>query len=861
MSDRFPHLQDTDFPNLSNVNVWQYQNNFDYSKFDTVQMHIKLCSVPWDLGEVHVGLKAIPMGNVVGWESVEERDTYLNALQGIEWDTKYRSYHDGDTIRLDVPYEYLSYYNYMVVDYSEPVVMHPNTEPVTRWLYFIRDLKQIAQSTTQAEIKRDSWSMFIHAVDISHMVLERGHYAMSKSATVAEYLASPKDKTDYLLTPDVSYGTPSISKEVGVFNMDNEEMYYVIACTGAVRDEALWGTAQVDPWQTAAQSNRMTEQTSPSYSIFAVDGAIYTDFWDTITSRCPQFLQTVKAVYLMSKTLVEVQEEFTFFGVKCYRLQAKNGYVDFASLTADSFNYGRYADLTKLYTSPYCYIEVTDGEGKNVRINVEDCTGDTLQLCNYISIAFPYMNVRSYLSGIGDSEPHSITYHNLSERTFDYKGQWWRYFWDNNIPTYAVIEGGKSRAKHDGWYSRKSAEEQAHTSADASYTVSRQNATVSRQIAYNGAQGAKDSTAAQNSANSANTGAANAKLSELSALTNALCNATTENDNTMVNAMANADADAKLQSASISANAGVAVAVNSANASVATSAIGGVASVAGGAISGGAAGAVSGAVSAVAGIAGASVNAATTVANAQINSGAQVNSARVGANLTTTQAGATIANNTSRNANQNSFNSSNAGYQSSYNSTVTANSNSAASSITSINASVTKNNAQRQYIAVRGGTADSLGDGYASSLTIDKGSATIAKETAYSNAEVQKVYSEREIWLQAPSEYGSFAGGETQVVKPKGLWCSLVTQPKDCIAQAGTEMMRYGYMYDGVADFETFNVMTRYSYWKCADIWMTASNLPDAWVDEIRNYLLQGVTVWRKPEYINHTSIFDNERV
>lgn len=842
MSDRFPHLQDTDFPNLSNVNVWQYQNNFDYSKFDTVQMHIKLCSVPWDLGEVHVGLKAIPMGNVVGWESVEERDTYLNALQGIEWDSKYRSYHDGDTIRLDVPYEYLSYYNYMIVDYSEPVVMHPNTEPVTRWLYFIRDLKQIAQSTTQAEIKRDSWSMFIHAVDISHMVLERGHYAMSKSATVAEYLANPKDKTDYLLTPDVSYGTPSISKEVGVFNADAEDVYYVIACTGAVRDEALWGTAQVDPWQAAAQSNRMTEQTSPSYSIFAVDGAIYTTFWDTITSKCPQFLQTVKAVYLMSKTLVEVQEEFTFFGVKCCRLQAKSGYVDFASLTADSFGYGRYAALTKLYTSPYCYIEVTDGEGKDVRINVEDCTGDTLQLCNYISIAFPYMNVRSYLSGIGDSEPHSITYHNLSERTFDYKGQWWRYFWDNNIPTYAVIEGGKSRAKHDGWYSRKSAEEQAHTSADANYKNTK--TMTSAQVKTTNASGAaaKSNTATQNSANSANTAAANSQVTSNAAADKELNSSTAVNNIEATRALANADSDAKLQSASISSAASVQIAGNSATASVANAAIGAASGIAGGALSGGGIGAIGGAISGVAGIASAGVSAATNVTNAGIQAGSAMAVTSVAVNMNTEQATIGNTNSAANTAAANSLIDTKSGTQTSYNSTVTANSNSAATTITAK-------------------TVDTQNTNAATMKTASDTAALESKNAVYSNAEVQKAYSEREIWLQAPSEYGSFAGGETQVVKPKGLWCSLVTQPKDCIAQAGTEMMRYGYMYDGFADFETFNVMSRYSYWKCADIWMTAPNLPDAWVDEIRNYLLQGVTVWRKPEYINHTSIFDNERV
>ena len=92
MSDRYPHLKDTQYPNLANSNVWQYEQNFDFEQFNDIQMHIKVCNVPWDIGEVHVGLKSIPMGNVVGWESKEERDAYLDRLQGIEWDTAYRAY-------------------------------------------------------------------------------------------------------------------------------------------------------------------------------------------------------------------------------------------------------------------------------------------------------------------------------------------------------------------------------------------------------------------------------------------------------------------------------------------------------------------------------------------------------------------------------------------------------------------------------------------------------------------------------------------------------------------------------------------------------------------------------------------------
>ena len=229
MSDKFPHLADSQYPNLANSNVWQYENNFDFSKFDDMQMHIKICSVPWDLGEVHVGLASIPMGNVIGWESKEQRDNYLDSLDGIEFDTHYRCYHDNETIKLPLPYEYMALHNYIIVDYSKPPVEFADGSGISRFLFFIRDLKQLSINTTQCEIKRDTWSMFINDIDFSYMQFERGHYPLAKSASVDEYLQAPVKNNDYLLTPDVSYGEPMKPNEIGYLIENDEDCYYVIA--------------------------------------------------------------------------------------------------------------------------------------------------------------------------------------------------------------------------------------------------------------------------------------------------------------------------------------------------------------------------------------------------------------------------------------------------------------------------------------------------------------------------------------------------------------------------------------------------------------------------------------------------------
>ena len=66
------------FPDLDSVNVYKYENQFDYSRYDNAQMHITLCSVPWDMGEAHIGNRTISgIGNVVWFETEAKRDKWF----------------------------------------------------------------------------------------------------------------------------------------------------------------------------------------------------------------------------------------------------------------------------------------------------------------------------------------------------------------------------------------------------------------------------------------------------------------------------------------------------------------------------------------------------------------------------------------------------------------------------------------------------------------------------------------------------------------------------------------------------------------------------------------------------------------
>ena len=67
MKKVYPHFTgEKNFPDVTEVNAYKYNNDFDYSKFDKTQMNITICSVPWDVGLIHVGNAQIGgLGNVV----------------------------------------------------------------------------------------------------------------------------------------------------------------------------------------------------------------------------------------------------------------------------------------------------------------------------------------------------------------------------------------------------------------------------------------------------------------------------------------------------------------------------------------------------------------------------------------------------------------------------------------------------------------------------------------------------------------------------------------------------------------------------------------------------------------------------
>src|SRR5699024_1786825 len=106
--------------------------------------------------------------------------------------------------------------------------------------YFIRKINRRASNTSECEIMLDTWQTCLYRIDIPYMFLQRGHWAVANS-DVDAYLSNPANNSEYLLTPDVSFGEISRVAQTGAAVL-NDDVMACFVTTGDVSASAVWGS-------------------------------------------------------------------------------------------------------------------------------------------------------------------------------------------------------------------------------------------------------------------------------------------------------------------------------------------------------------------------------------------------------------------------------------------------------------------------------------------------------------------------------------------------------------------------------------------------------------------------------------------
>lgn len=820
----FPHMKETAFPDLESVDVYKYQNEFDYSRYDEMQMHLQLCSVPWDMGEAHIGARTISgIGNVVWFETEEKRNKWFDSIPDSEcyrFDTKYKALHRDNEIIVPVPFEVASLYNYLAVTY-EPFasagdyVQYETGNGLNHWYWFIREVEFLAPNSTRLILMNDAWQTFIYRMHFAGMILERGHAPMFETSAT-KYLSNPLANASGLLAEDINYGgEPSIVANTAG-HVFNDENWACIACTSS--PTSSWGSKGNNDWHTPALSS-YTVDGVPNMRIFCMEVGELNSFLGAVDAQAPQFKSTVKGVFFAPKELITTGATFTFCDTECHWVSTSNKTIDLVNLNKAFFGYpAKYANIAKLYTWPYAAIEITDENGNSNLIKIEDTTG-ALDISASLSLAYPAISLQAHILGAGGNSRNSLAFANITSRSLTIGGKWYETLHSWNVPVFGIVQSSSVHNDYDTHFDRVQqaiAYNNAYDSAIASADAAKANAYASADTALtnatNSANTLTSNASAQTAANTAITNAGNTCATNISSHAINTNNANTDNANALTNASTNNQIDYQYATGAISAVSSV---VNSA---------------ASGAMSGGAAGLGFGLV-------GGLISAGTAMANCE-----------AAVNLSEAQAGATTA------ANDNNCLTSNwqtlndnisAGAAAIQKNTATNNlitttaSNNAATQITN----ATNDNATQKANADR-------------SYAAETGNAARTRNTA-SNAVTNQI---KQAALGRPFEFGEFRDNGQATTKPMALLANAVTQAPAAVEMNGDEFLRYGYTYNKQWKFSGNWCIGKYfTYWKLADFWVRGLNIPDMYVDKLRFFLYGGVTIWRKPEDIGNVTIYEND--
>ena len=599
---QFPRMNNGSFPNVDNVNVNQWVNDFDYSRYDYTQMKITLCAVPWDMGEAHVGNRTISgIGNVVYFESAEKRDEWFANIPDadcLRFETNYKELHRDKFIDVPVPFDIAAKYNYIAVEYElfandDSPIEYEDISGVRKWFWFVREVEFLAPNTTRLHLLDDAFQTWIYDVNISGMMLERGHAPMFQ-VSADEYLANPIDNAKWLLADDVNYGNDYIGKHESDFVFNDENMLALIVTSAD--PFSFWGSKANSDWKVPGKSDFIM-QSVISHFAFVIDAKQIDTFFNNVNANYPQFMQTIKCVAFVSEKLIEKGTQFNFAGIRCFNVSANYKTNNLIELDKDMFGYGsHYENIAKLYTYPYSYILVTDEQGNQTEVHIETTNGK-LQIESSLALVFPWLTINAHLSGIGKTPRKSISFANFNKRDMPIQGNWFDTLMSWNIPTFGVIQNAETNNDYGTYYDRQ----QQKLAADNAYSnVSALASTLNANAALTAAT------------NSANTSESNAAIQNDIVYSSQYSVNVASADNNATAGSATATIEAAEQQAAISAASG---------------AINGVA----GALASGATGNVAGAVTSL-------VGAATSAASA-------IASTNVGIALTATQAGITVSTN------------------------------------------------------------------------------------------------------------------------------------------------------------------------------------------------------------------------
>lgn len=817
----YPHLDDTGFPYLSNVNVWQYENVFDYKRWKP-DSKLKLMRVPW-CGDYE---------NVVHFGTWQKRNEWFDDQEGSSTLllNEFRIQPDN-TVKLPIPFDVASRFNYIQVEFppatsSDQKLDYVGNHSRDRFFYFVDNVEAVAGGTTKLQLHLDYWTTYVYDFQFDYVMLERGHAPMAETS-VSDYLKDPIDNCEYLTEPDVSFGDIRIVKNTSVEQFNFGDMYLVFLTYANPKMD--WGDIDTDPRTPGIDMNRTQSHIGvcQAYAIDATDEEVYS-FFDDVAAQAPQFFSTVQGVCFIQKSLVHdapSDGQVQFCGHTMHNLTGYGETVNVCKLSKSSFGFdSKYADIAKLYTYPYSVLVINDEDGNEFEIHVEDTDGK-IDINRSVSLVYPYIKVEASVISAGGKRG-SLQFTNMSDWGYQFGGNWWRQYLSWDVPVFAISQPASSRYKWKEFYDRKQ--------AAVSYTNTYNSSSATANTGYDNAvrSATADRTSTRNNASLVEANADNdAKYNNARLYSQFYTSQVGSVEGIYHNAYEQVNLSGYTSDMIGSSNE---IADKSLN-------VGLVENI----MNSGISGALSGV--SVAGIPGAAAGGVIGVFTAGVTYkfDSELNDLNKGfewskAAISLEGSVASLRSSYDTNATMNDYSNWQAGKDTAE--TTAYNAKNAAN-----RASVMRGSANRSYNAATS-NADS---------TRDTSIANAGRVRNTAQNDVDNTLAEHK--LESPFINGVTQNGQTSATRPMAMFVNVMTQDKGAIASAGDTFLRYGYALNRQWNIKDFNVMRHFTYWKCSEIWCNQEGdaIEDA-QETIKKILGDGTTVWRKPEEIGAVSIYDN---
>ena len=460
--DTFKYMSN-EYPYLDGVDVYAYENDFNYNLWG-VNTVIRLLNVRWD----------ISYDNVVKFKDNAARNKWTedNTKAKYVIETAVNIQPDGE-VKLDIPFDVLQKYNYIVVDYPMAPVSGEVSDRIAHVGYFIKDVMQLAPSTTKCNVFVDYWYTFINELDITYLDLERGHAPVA-AVKAEDYLKNPIASNQFLLAPDVNFGKAGDRvKQAAEWIANDGQIYAVIATTGNALSQDWGHTERRDMYvPSIATPNFFGGST---YDYIAIPENRLSEFIINCNLHRPHFVQTIEGIFFVPAKLIKLGDIFTwenFNNIPMAFLDTSQYRFNLINLKKQDFNYdSRYADLAKLYTFPYAKLEITDEYGNVSEVNIENTVGK-IDIDAHLNLIYPFLGLDVMMLGVGDTQEVASTFGYRGNREFKHSGKWYDLIKTWNIPSFIVAQDRRMQAQYDRYFSNEQAKAALNTAYDNAINTS-----------------------------------------------------------------------------------------------------------------------------------------------------------------------------------------------------------------------------------------------------------------------------------------------------------------------------------------------------------------------------------------------------